>query len=78
MTFIVHSSSRITDSIFVFRIYSKDINALSALIEDARQLYLKVSEPNVIIRSADKVWPACSSCAISFRSTIAQFSGGLR
>ena len=57
MIFGVHSSSRITDSIYVSRIYSKDINALSALIEDARQLYLKVSQPNVIIRSADKVWP---------------------
>ncbi|KIM42018.1 hypothetical protein M413DRAFT_445204 [Hebeloma cylindrosporum] len=35
-------------------IYSKDVNALSALLEDARQLYLEVSQPNVIIRTADK------------------------
>lgn len=57
MIFAVHSSLWITDStIYIFRIYSKDIDALSALIEDARQLYLKVSQPNVIIRSADKVW----------------------
>ncbi|KIM35523.1 hypothetical protein M413DRAFT_449721 [Hebeloma cylindrosporum] len=35
-------------------IYSRDTKVLSALIEDARQLYLNLSQPNVIIRTADK------------------------
>ena len=52
----VFSCKVVTDTVIqIFRIYSQDVNALSDLIEDARQLYLRVSQPNVAIHSVGSV-----------------------
>lgn len=52
----VFSCKVVTDTVIqIFRIYSQDVNALSDLIEDARQLYLRVSQPNVTIHSVSSV-----------------------
>jgi hypothetical protein len=47
----------VDSSHFSFRIYTRDMGALSALVEDAHQRYVKTSRPHVIVHTADQVSP---------------------
>ena len=37
------------------RIYTRDMNAITSLVEHARQQYLEISRPNVVVHTVDQV-----------------------
>jgi len=57
---------------FSLRIYTRDMGALSALVEDAHERYAKSSRPHVIVHTADQVGPSFSS-TYSFRFLTTKF-----
>lgn len=53
------------------RIYTRDMSAITSLVESARQLYLETSRPNVVVHTADQVRTAYCKYR-SIRSTSCQ------